>query len=188
MRSFIARFKGGVAEENWGVCRTCTPLIWPQMASWWASTLVLRVIKLRPSLWSEECSIKQLTSSSCWGFHSAAQRHCHLCLLAEPGPCSRAALLLSEYPPPCLHTRPLPSSATVPACLWNERGVESGGLTCFTWPRDPGGPARFSVIMLLHICTVFRKGVKQNSENTTSGAHVRGEWAEKHKSRLSQGQ
>ena len=48
------------------------PLIWPQVVSWWAS-VVLKVIKLWPSLWNEECFIKQLTSSIWWGFSSAEE-------------------------------------------------------------------------------------------------------------------
>lgn len=129
---FYSKVQGwGCWEENWGVCRACTLNLASDglLMSFWFSGLSSCDL-----LWSEECSIKQLTSSSCWGFHSAAQRHCHLCLLMEPGPCSRAALLLFEYPRLAPHPSSS-SSATVPACLWNERSREAGDLHA---RPDPG--------------------------------------------------
>lgn len=125
------------------------------MASWWAS-LVLRVIKLRPSLWSEECSIKQLTSSSCWGFHSVAQRHCHLCLEQNQGPALGLHCCFLSIPRLASTPVLFPRQQLCQAASGMKGESRSGGLATLLWPRDPGVLPGFGVNALAH-CTVLEK-------------------------------
>ena len=109
---------GGVAEKDQGVCRASTPLIWPQMVSWWAS-VILKVIKLWPCVWNEECFIRLI-------FHVlrvlVLKKSSVYPLQGDQGPPPSLLLL------PCLCISSLPWSATVWTCpleLREGRGGES---------------------------------------------------------------
>jgi len=104
-------FKGRVANKDEGVCRACIPFIWPKVDSWWASE-VLKVIKLWPCLWNEECFIKWLMSSIYWGFKFCRRAQTYL-WRQNQDPVPRLHCWFVASPPLTLH----PLLSLVSNCL-----------------------------------------------------------------------
>ena len=95
---FHSSVQGGIAGEDQGMFRTCTPCIWPQVVYWWAS-MILGVIlsQLWPVLWSEvfRLVINIFHLLGVLVLQTSSKVLLCVSLEVEPGPCSKAASLTS---------------------------------------------------------------------------------------------
>ena len=138
--------------EGPGVC--FTPLIWPQVVSWWAS-VVLKVIKLWPSLeWRMLHQVVNIFHLLGFSFCRRAQRYCYVYpLRRNQDPAPRLCYCFLTVPPLSLH--PLPS--LISNCLnlpfgtqgrsWRLKPIpykqEMGDTERISCPGAPQGPAQF---------------------------------------------